>query len=456
MVDSNLSLWDDEGVDLPPRSRLFNLELAGIDGSNREALLGYMHRLAHEHVVPIHQLLKREVLSKTDIRAARFTASFSKTHSKTINGYGKYADQMSAALEELTLVGNLKDGTFLHWRGLFDGKGTGVLHPKRRWCANCLSESADAGTPIVHSLIWSAFVVAHCPIHMTPLRQCCPSCGSEQLFVSDASALGRCTQCGAFLGLREGLWDCPQPSERQRFMSECVADMISLGVSAASLASREVLVPRLKEFALATVSGGVRKLEREIGFRKHSICKWIEDGNRPQFDQFMEMCFRCGVPPVKLLDGTWSTSGQIPRIRKEAVPIRQQHKVLTPEQLENLIADIERLLQLDNEFEDAIVVAHRHGITFSAFKNRYGKLYEKVAAHRLRVRSKLHAERFARQEAAALEVIRQLHAARVRMIRPNVEAAMRSKGMTLKDPRLRAIAFAERARLEAEGYAPRE
>ena len=131
-------------------------------------------------------------------------------------------------------------------------------------------------------------------------------------------------------------------------------------------------------------------------------------------------------------------------------------KILTPEELEHLKADIDRLLKSDAEFEDAIVVAQRHGITFSSFKNRYGDLYEKVAAHRLRVRSILHAKRFAQQEAAAVEVIRHLHASRVRMIRPNVEAAMRSRGMTLKDPRLRAIAFAERARLEAEGYGPRK
>ena len=61
LVDSNLSLWDDDDVSIPPRSRLFNLELAGTDGRNREALLGYSHRLANEHVVPVLQLLKREV-----------------------------------------------------------------------------------------------------------------------------------------------------------------------------------------------------------------------------------------------------------------------------------------------------------------------------------------------------------------------------------------------------------
>lgn len=456
MVDSNLSLWEDDDVSIPPRSRLFNLELAGTDGRNREALLGYSHRLANEHVVPVLQLLKREVLSRTDMKAARFTTSFSKEYSKTINGFGKYADHMSSALGALTMIGNLRDGTFLAWRGLFDGKGTGVLHPKRRWCANCLSEAADEGRPIVHCLIWSAYLVAHCPIHMTPLRDRCSACASEQLFISDAVALGRCSRCGAFLGMREGLWDCPPPTERERFMSDAVAEMISLGASASNLASPYVLIPRLKSFAVAAVNGGVRKLEREIGFRIGSICKWTEDGHRPQFDQFLEMCFRFGVSPVRLLDGTWASSGRQPTLRKEAVPIRRHHKILTPEELEHLRADIDRLLKSDTEFEDAIVVAQRHGITFSSFKNRYGDLYEKVAAHRLRVRSILHAKRFAQQEAAAVEVIRHLHASRVRMIRPNVEAAMRSRGMTLKDPRLRAIAFAERARLEAEGYGPRK
>lgn len=456
MVDSNLSLWDAEDLEMPPRSRLFSLELAGADGRNREALLGYVHRLANEHAVPVLKLLKGEILGKTDMRGAKFTSNFSKKYAKTINGYGKYANQMSGALEALTMVENLRDGTFLAWRDLFDGKGTGVLHPNRRWCPNCLIEAADERRPIVHALVWSVYVVSHCPVHMTPLRAICPSCAAEQLFISDAVALGRCSNCGTFLGMREGLWDCPQPTLRERFMSEAVAEMISLDSLASRLASPDVLIAMLKAFADATVGGGVRKLEREIGFRKSSICKWTEEGKRPQFDQFMEMCFRFGVSPVRFLDGTWATSELQPSLRKEPVPIRTHHKILTPDELERLKADVERLLKSDTAFDDAVVVAHRHGITFSSFKNRYGDLYAKVAAHRRRVRSILHADRLSREDVAVVEVIRLLHVSRVRMIRTKVEAAMRSRGMTLKNPRLRAIAFAERARLEALGFGPRQ
>ncbi len=451
MDNQSLSLWDDSEVHLPPRSRLYHLKLEGQGSQNQESLLGYAHRVADAHVIPIIKLLKAEVIGRTDMRSAWFTSGFSKKYAKTINGYGKYADQMSQALEELTLNDNLRSGTFLHWRGLFDGKGTGVLHPKRRWCANCLNEDKEAQSPIIHRLIWSSYPVNHCPTHETPLRSDCPSCGSEQLFVSDAVALGRCCQCGAFLGLKEGLWDCPALEAREQFMVTAVAQMIAMGPSAMALASIETFIDQIKAFADRVVGGRVPKLEREIGFRKDSICRWTAMGKKPQFDQFLELCFRVNVLPTELLDGTWAKSTEQRAVQKMEVPIREHHKILSQAELVALRDDVEQLVASDSRYEDAIVVAARHGITMASFKNRYADIYAKVAQHRIRVRTLLREQRFQIQQEKTVEVVRQLHRNGARLPRGLIEVGMREAGMTLKDPRLRKIAFAERARLEAEG-----
>lgn len=451
MANQTLPLWDDGELVLPPRSRLFHLKLEGQGEHHQESLLGYAHRLANAHVLPIVKLLRAEVLGRTDMRSAWFTSGFSKKYSKTINGYAKYAEQMSQALETLTLNVDLRSGTFLYWRGLFDGKGTGVLHPKRRWCANCLIEDSEGQRPVIHKLVWASYLVSHCPIHLTPLRSDCPSCGLEQLFVSDAVALGRCCHCGAFLGIKEGRWEFPDVSPREQFMVTAVSEMISMGPQSAELASIDRFIEQIKAFSRSVVGGGVSRLEREIGFRRKSIERWTCMGKKPQFDQFLELCFRINVPPIQLLNGAWNKAPEPGTVQKMDVPIRKHHRVLSEAGITSLRDDVDRLLLSESSYEDAVVVAARHGITMASFKNRYADVYVRLAEHRLRVRALLHKQRFKMQEEKTVDVVRQLYRNGARLQRGQIEIGMRAAGMTLKDPRLRAVAFEERAKLEARG-----
>lgn len=448
MANETIPLWEDDETQIPPRSRLYHLRLEGLGEYQQEALLGYLHRVAHAHTVPIIALLKAEVFGRTDIRTAPFATGFAKKYSKTINGYGKYAEQMSEVMGELTLNRDLRSGTFLHWSDLFDGKGTGVLHPMRRWCADCLYGDRDGGQPCVQRLVWASYPVSHCPKHWTPLSSECPACGKPQLFISDAIALGRCCHCGGFLGTKEGLWDCPTSTAKEKFMTESIARMVSIGPTAASLATLERFVGQLKAFSSRVVGGSISKLEREIGFRKGSISKWTTEGCRPQFDQFLELCFRINVSPIDLLSGTWAESAETQAVQRMPVPVRQHHKVLAEIELAALRSDVERLVQQNSVYEDAVVVAARHGITMASFKNRYGDLYKKVSEHRTRTRALMRAQRIERQREMTLEVVRQLHRDSARLSRAMIETGMRAAGMTLADPGLRSVAFAERARLE--------
>jgi hypothetical protein len=421
------------------------------DGVSQEALLSYVHRVATAHTLPVLKLLQSEVIGLTEMKVARFASGFAKRYSKTVNGFGKYAEQMSKAMQELTLGEALRSGTCLAWRGLFDPKGTGLLSPVPRWCPNCLEASRSSGRSVVHRLIWSIYPVTHCPVHATPLRSNCRSCGSEQHFISEAVPLGRCCICGAFLGYREGLWECSPPNDRERFMTDAVAEMISQGAAASELVQLSRFTDQIKAVAAATRGRGVRQLEREIGFRRHSICRWTEEGKRPQFDQFLELCYRLGIKPVALLDGSWSRAKEPIALRKEDTPIRRQHYVLSESALAALKDDVARVVGSADSFEDAIQVAKRHGITVSSFKHRYGELYALLADHRVRVRASLRETRLARQHTQAVEIVRALHANGTRLTRGRIEATMLRSGMTLKDPLTRAIAFEERARLEALG-----
>lgn len=413
-------------------------------------MLSYLHRVAVAHTVPVLRLLQSEVVSLTDMRSARFSSGFAKRYSKTVNGYGKYAEQMSASLEQLALAQDLRAGTCLHWRGLFDPKGTGLLAPVPRWCPTCLEAQQGSGELIVAPLQWSLGPVTRCIRHGAPLQSTCPTCGAEQHFISDAVPRGRCSSCGGRLGYREGLWSNGAASARELFMADAVNEMLTLGREAEALASLDVFTSQINAVSVFKCGRGIRHLEREIGFRKHSICRWTEEGKRPQFDQFLELCFRIGTKPVDLLDGSWALDRSSVALRKGAVPERRRSHVLSESGLAALKADVERIVSSQESFEDAVAVAERHGISASAFKYRHGDLYAVLAAHRLVVRGTLKQQRLARQEAKAVELVQLLHGQHVRLTRANIETAMLEAGMTLKDPVTRRIAFKERERLESK------
>lgn len=235
-------------------------------------------------------------------------------------------------------------------------------------------------------------------------------------------------------------------------MTESIARMVSMGPAAAPLASLEGFAAQLKAFSSRVVGGRIPKLEREIGFRKASLSKWTNEGHRPQFDQFMELCFRINVSPLELLDGSWSESAEACAVQRMPVPVRRHHKVLSEAELAALHSDVELLVKQDSHYEDAVVVAARHGITMASFKNRYGDLYARVSEHRTQTRARMRTQRIAQQRERTVEVVKQLHRDSAKLSRAMIETGMRAAGMTLADPRLRSVAFAERARLEAEGH----
>lgn len=451
MRPESLSLWDEDDAVVPRRSRLYHLQIQRASADlPQESLLSYLHRVAVSHTVPVLRLLQMEVVSLTDMRSARFSSGFAKRYSKTVNGYGKYAEQMSASLEQLTMAGSLRSGTCLHWRGLFDPKGTGLLATAPRWCPNCIDTQQVDGDLIVVPLLWSLASVTRCLHHGVPLLSTCPACGAEQHFISDASPRGRCSSCGGRLGFREGLWANGKATPHELFMGEAVSEMLSLGRDGEALASLEIFSSQINAFAAAKTGRGIRHLEREIGFRKHSICRWTEEGKRPQFDQFLELCFRIGTKPVALLDGSWAQVGSAVALRKDDVPVRRRSHILTESAIAALKADVERIVTAEDSFEDAVAVADRHGISVSAFKYRYGDLYATLAQHRVAVRARLKQQRLVRHEAAAIDLVRLLYRNGVRLTRARIEAAMLEAGMTLKDPVTRRIAFKERERLESQ------
>jgi len=446
----NYALWD-VGDEIPARSRLFHLPMEGTDGRDQESLLDYCQRLAAAHTVPILQFLKAEIIPCTEIRSAIFTTGFSREYSKTFNGYGKYAEHLSCALGKLTMVEDLRRGTFLNWRPMFDPKGGGLLHPKRRWCPSCIVQARDSNRPISHSLIWSSAAITHCPIHATSLCEACPSCGSAQHFLGDALVLGHCCNCGSFLGQKDGLWEFSPPTSRQCFMMAAVAEMISLGQHAGNIALPSVFADSVKAYCEARFDGSVLRLEREIGFRKQSILKWVSMQTRPQFDQFLELCYRVDVMPTQLLSSQLDGTAYRRPLRSEAVPVVHSRPKLSEAAVAALRMDCENALQSMDTYVAANAMAARHGLRPLTFKYRYPELYAQISAHGKQVLNNQSLKRQEREKALATQIVQRLYDEDRRITRHRLDVAFFAAKLSLRNPELRAIAFAERSRLENLG-----
>lgn len=454
MASPNYSLWDDEDGVIPPRSRLYSLKMDGSDGNTQEALLDYCQRLASAHCVSIKDLLRTEIIPLTQICGARFISRFSQAYAKTINGYGKYADQIAEALQELTMQPALTRGTFLHWKGIFDPKGSGLLHPQRRWCPSCLADAQEHGSLVSHALIWSVSVVSHCPIHLTPLRDICEQCGMAQLFLSDQAALGRCSHCGAPLGAPDGLWSYVAPSERQQFFSKAVAGMIAMGDRAQELAKPELLAARLKEVVQLHFGGSIRHLEREIGYRKTSTAKWFRMEARPQFNLLLELCYRISVLPVDLLSGEFIQSAQECHIRKLDTPAVQPHKKPDEAMAKEIPTEILLICESDSEYVNATDFCKKHGISVGYLKYWFPESYNALTSHRRRVQALLTQAKIERLEAETRAIVRRLYADSANIPRRRIAVALSAAGISIQNPLVRAAAFDERERLESQLYTP--
>lgn len=449
VADFNYSLWEVED-DIPARTRLYSLKMVGTDGPTQEALLDYCQRLAMAHRVSVADLLRAEIIPRTQIRGALYTNRFAKEYAKTFNGYCKYAAQIVESLQTLTGQTTLTCGTFLYWRLLLDAKGSGLLYPARRWCPSCIAIAQENGTPITHSLIWSVSIVTHCPIHLSPLRQSCGACGATQPFISNHLSLGRCAQCGSLLGTREGLWSGDPPSDKQRFFCNAVAEMIAIRERANELAQPEVLANRLSELVQSHFSGSISQLEREIGFRKQSISKWARMESRPQFNLLLEMCYRVTVSPVSLLSGSFEASGKACGIHMGEVPAVMPRRRPTDDLTTAITADVCLVLQSDSSYVDAIALAKKHGITVGYFKYWFPVQHQEITAHRRKVQNLLSRARIERLVMQTVAIVQKIFAVNKRISRRRIEIALQSAGICMKDPAVRIAALDERNRLQTQ------
>lgn len=439
-TDDDLFCDASDDVEIPARSRLYNLPLASTGPqSDLESLLSYLHRLARRHQVKIKDLMVKVVLPETSIQGVPCSYRFTAEYARSINGYGKYSSELHRALTALTQVSDLARSTFLSWRRLFDGKGAGLLHPTRRWCPSCIAEgSSSSDDGFATPLLWACTVVTHCPVHGCQLVDACLKCGAKQAQISDGFTFGRCGACGGFLGWRSSLFESDGLSERQLFVTKAVRQIIAANGSLAGFAKPENFAAGLRHIAAQTHHGVVTHLARAIQIDYKVVSQWTQLAKRPRFDSFIEICYRVGVMPLDLLQ--CSTAAPTPQLRAGSQPLKRPFHKLTAEQLQEARASIRRLLESEDDFVSAKQFAAEIGTSVGHLRYQLHEEYRQLVEHRLRLKAAATQRNLAAKFETVRLVVRDLAQEGRHVPARKLSNALTERGISVLCPHVREVA----------------
>jgi hypothetical protein len=447
-MTETLDLFND-AIEMPPRSRLFSLQLEGRGTCRQESMLSYLHRLARAHGVPPMVLITHSVVPVCSIEGARFPFSFSKSGIRTADGCVKYARELVQALTLLTRAEGLADGTFLHWEPLLDPHGGGLLHPKRRWCPSCLADANDAGEAVCYDLLWSSDAVDYCAIHLTRLASNCPSCGDAQPFLNESLSFGRCHACGDPLGRREGLWEEAPITAQARFNVDAVAAMVSAGAGAQGLANVRSMVRALRGLIDAYFGGSPLRFEEALGLPRNTS-GWFSGAARPRLKSVLDLCFRVGVLPTDLLSPSFEPRMHGGKFRCGTRPAARIVKGISDERRVELVRFVDGLIASDSDLNIKEAVA-KCGTTKGHFKYYLPETFQRLADHVKAKRTFRKKARIDAKCAEAAEIARQLFAESTHVPRRRLDHALARVGLSIRSPSVRKAAFSELRRLRERG-----
>ena len=202
---------------------LYPVPPIGIGTPGVESLTGYVTRLAGEHLLHPHVLI-REVrrVARQALGRAFADPEFFQVHARRVDGTCESGRRLADVLADLTGQPEVRSLTMARWSDVLDPSQKFLFKLHRAWCPECHVERTMQGKPPYEPLLWKLSEVAHCHRHGTRLRTECPECRADQSTIPQYGWLTLCQKCGDFLGM-EGEDDrdpeLPDPKERHRIES---------------------------------------------------------------------------------------------------------------------------------------------------------------------------------------------------------------------------------------------
>lgn len=288
---------------VPERSRLFGLEPIGIGTPECEGLISYLVRLARAHCMAPRDLIRLEFMWRYGRQEGIRSSGFFNEYSKTMNSVGEYASGFVRIAEELNGRSDLRFLTMLPWRGVIPEVGTGLLAAEPKWCRQCLADQRESKQERYSPLAWSLDLYRVCVNHGIRMTDRCPRCARKQPFIPRLPLQDHCDYCGCWLGLQKILDEQIAPTEREIWLAEAIADMVSHGAYAEEHVTQQRLQSILSVFVTDYAEGQKRQLSRMLGLTETSIACWTAKGKKPLLPQLLDICQQFGLLPTEMFMG---------------------------------------------------------------------------------------------------------------------------------------------------------
>jgi hypothetical protein len=327
-------VWDLEQPKVPPRSRLYHLEPAGVGTAEVESLTGYVARLAEAHCVQTRMLVVHEIvplLGRAHLSKpvnSSLSAFWSKD-ARSLNGTRRLARDWVQALETLTLHSDLRFLTLLTWADVLTPKG--LLRATRAWCPACYEAWRAAGQVVYDPLLWSLQVVTICPRHRRRLSLRCPhpECRQPQPVLASRSRPGYCSRCGRWLGVASGKGKADGEAleekdiEWQLWVARVIGELLAVAPGLPGPPQREKMLSALSACVARAAQGGVRALARGLDVSRDVVYSWRLGRQIPILELLLRLCAHTATSPLDLLAAVKGTvppyEGRLP-VRSTSAP----------------------------------------------------------------------------------------------------------------------------------------
>lgn len=435
-------LEDSPSLELPPRSRLFSLNMAGSDDFGQEAILDFAQRLSAVHRVRVRDMFAQVILPEANVKGAFYIPGHFAQHAiRGCNGWSAYGQAFVAAMQRLTGRADMAYGSLANWAGLLSDRG--YVATQRRWCSECLRLQEDSGFHWF-SLIWAFEAVRICPIHMVTLSEVCGRCGRGQPWIGDAVALGLCVHCHA--PLKGAYPGTPEPLDRERTLTyaNAVADMISAARLPPEILTIQNYQLRLQEAADRAAGGSLMRLENQLNLNAFTM----GGHQRHTMAFFLELMFRLGTTPMAFLTGELKGA---PRPDRSKVRFVLRH-VLSAVDIEAAHKRVDERLRLaladDSKITTRIQFARDVGISNSCLGTHFSEAKLALREHNDKIRPLIRQRQWDLRARAIQKAMCRLMERSLPLTASSVSKALIEIGLHRRHPTVRRLAAAaiDRAR----------
>jgi hypothetical protein len=296
-------------VDLPERTRLYNIELMGSGTAAAESLSSVIKRLAALHCVTtsdlvygeIAPLLGRQRVGGGDDRDRDgYFRSLMGGGNSSLVGLDENARRWTGALSLLTGV-DLRHTTLMPWSERLPARY--LFTAERRYCPRCYEHDVELHRQPYDRLLFRFACLPVCIDHGTYLADHCPFCGRALPDLANKSVPGRCDWCLSWLG-RTGKRSFMQKNiradEAQWFA--WLSDQLGRLVAAEPHGHWDApsVVNQVIE---AYHRGKAGSLAGAIGIGKGTVAHWRSGASQPSLPSWLMIASACRLSLVDLLLG---------------------------------------------------------------------------------------------------------------------------------------------------------